>query len=406
MSHLLRIRLSITHFLQYFILGSFIPLLILYVTQYLNFSGKQAGAILSTMAISSIMAPIIGAVIADRIISVERLFAIVHIIGSLIMFFLSRITTFPAFISVFFLYMLVVGPAVPMADTIVFHNITDRKRHFGSIRVWGSVGWVMVAWLFSYFWLRNGGAEYHPERLADALLLTSFVSLVLGLYAFTLPVSGVKQKVTKVAFPINSLKIILKPKVLILAIFGFFVYFTFSFFIYGGAVFLKQIGFSEDMVMPVLSIGQMSEVIALSVLGLLISRLGIKKVLLLGLGFNILRFLGFIMFQENIPIIIAIACHGPSFALFFPVAIIFMDSGATKINRAGAHQFFALISTGIGSLMGSNASGFFADIFSTGVNNEINFQFFWAIPAIISILLFLTLILFFNDRQAKEPNIL
>ena len=76
-----KVRLSALMFLHYFVLGCTIPIMSLYLKQYLGFSGTQAGIIMAMSAGAGFIGPFMGGFVADRIISAERLFSLSHLIG-------------------------------------------------------------------------------------------------------------------------------------------------------------------------------------------------------------------------------------------------------------------------------------------------------------------------------------
>lgn len=374
-------KLSIMEFLQFCTLGSVIPILSLYMLT-LNFSGYQVGLILSTGSVSYFISPILGAFIADRIISAERLFAIFHFLTSIVMLFLFNTTDYHSFLFGYLIYMILIGPTIPLTDTIIFHHIKNRKQQYGLIRVWGSIGWIAIAWTISLFLLKTNG------QLRYVFLVSSFASLILSLFSITIPVSGALSLDKPKIFPVDAIKIILKPQVLLLALMTFLMFFSDRFYFYGGSPFLKQIGFSEQYILPILSIGQIPELFAMSLLGLMMSRFNIKIVLLLGVFFNILRYAIFTFFSSKFLIIIGISCHGIAFTFFYAASFIFLDYMTTKENRAGVHQLFRIIYLAFGTLLGNLSAGFIKDFFHDKITLQTNYFYFWIIPGIINIIIF------------------
>ena len=97
-------RLSMMMFLEYVIWGSWLPLLALYLGDVLGFSGSQIGWIFATPAIACVVAFFVGGQLADRVMSTEKLLAVLHVVGGVAMLALAFQTTFWAF----FVIMLVV----------------------------------------------------------------------------------------------------------------------------------------------------------------------------------------------------------------------------------------------------------------------------------------------------------
>jgi len=399
--------LSLITFFLYFALGAVSPVLSLYLTQYLHFSGGQAGVILSISALSAIIAPLIGSFVADRLIPSERLLSVCLFGTAVFLFFLSRVHGFASVLVVYLGYVLLLGPVSSLNNSVIFHHVPDRRR-YGGIRVFGTIGFVAVAWLFSFLWLRGAGGTVIPGRLPDGLLVSAFTYALLGIYSLTLPVSvrisrGEKFGLRRL-LPRDSLAVILKPQVLLLTAVTLLALIVNSFYYYGASIFLKQFGFATDMIMPVLSIGQIVEIPAMAFLGFFIAKLGMKNVLILGILGNLCRYL-FFMFSGGRPAMIAagIAFHGINFAFFFSTASIFLDSHVQPSSRAGAHQLFAILTTGVGTLAGNLLAGFCSQKFLL-LSGGVNFRIFWGFCLAVMVVVFLVLLFFFRKDGQPAPG--
>ncbi|MDO5577150.1 MAG: MFS transporter, partial [Fibrobacter sp.] len=135
------IRLSIMMFLEFFVMGSTGPVISLYLKDQLCFTGSQTGYIIAASAVSSLFSPIIGALVADRIISSERLLALVHFLGAAAIYLLSTQTEFYPIFFLYLVYWLLIGPSVALTTAITFHHL-GKSNNFGTIRLWGTIGWI------------------------------------------------------------------------------------------------------------------------------------------------------------------------------------------------------------------------------------------------------------------------
>src|SRR5438445_9808915 len=91
-------RLSLMMFLNYVIWGAWYVTLGTYLTATLKFSGTQAGAVFGTTALASMISPFFVGMVADRFFATERLLAVLHLIGAVLLFLVTR---FPSFGSVY-----------------------------------------------------------------------------------------------------------------------------------------------------------------------------------------------------------------------------------------------------------------------------------------------------------------
>jgi len=397
----LKTRLSILMFLQYFVHGATVPILSLYLTEALHFSGLQAGTILSMSALAAFISPLAGAFIADRRISAPRLYGACHIGAGVMMAVLAGQDRFGPFLLVYLVYMLIFGPTHALSNAIAFQNLPDAGRNFGQVRMWGTLGWIAVAWLFGFFWLRSNG-EILAFRLADALALSSISSLLLGLYAFSMPAATPGRHPLERLFPAEAFRVFMRKEVLLLSAVSFLVSFIDRFYYFGTAPFLRQIGFQASDIMPAMSIGQVPEVFAMASLGFLISKFGIKRVLAIGVLMELGRFGAFVVGKPTPLILVGLSFHGFAYAFFFTTVFIYLDRHCDRASRSGVHQLFAIIHSGFGSLTGSLVAGKTLDIFSTPDAGRVDYQRFWLVPTVLSLLALLAVVLLFGKHPPRK----
>jgi nucleoside transporter len=394
----LKVRLSVMMFTQYFIHGATLPILSLYLTRYLHFSGLQAGTVLSMSAVAAFISPLIGAFTADRFIGTPRLYGLCHLAAGALMGVLSYQDRFHPFVLVYLIYMLVFGPTTAISNAITFHHVPDPERNFGGIRVWGTIGWISVAWIFGFFWLRSSEGIV-AGRLADALTLSAAASVLLGVYAFTLPAPAAGPYRRSPLFPVEAFRVMIKKEVLRLSAVSFLVSLVDRYYFFGTAPFLRQIGFPESDIMPAMSIGQVPEVFALAFLGTAIARLGLKRVLLLGVLMEIGRFASFAAGGPVWLILTGLSLHGFAYAFFFATIFIYLDRSCGRDTRSGVHQLFAIINSGVGSFLGSLVAGKTLDIFTLPGTVSIDYRAFWSVPLALSVLAFSAVLWFFPKNR-------
>ena len=387
-------------FFQYFVLGATAPIFSLYLTRYLEFSGIEAGMIMSMTAIAAFVSPLAGAFIADRWIQAERLFGFCHLLGGGLMAILSFQTRFYPFLVIYLTYMIIFGPTTGLSNAITFHHLTRAEETFGGIRMWGTIGWITVAWFFGFLWLKGGG-DMVTSRLPDALKVSSLASILLGLYAFCLPRRRVPFDHRRPSIPTEALHVMVDRNVLRLSGFSFLIAVVDRFYFFGTGPFLSAIGFSNASIMPAMSLGQVPEVFAMGLLGFFLLKLGQKRVMAIGVTMELARFISFSIGRPTMLVLAGLSFHGIAFAFFFSTASIYLDRHCTTTSRAGVHQLYAIITSGIGSFTGSLAAGKTLDFF-TWKNHTIDFQSYWIVPAAVSLIALLLVLLFFRNVEMRK----
>src|SRR2546428_10398949 len=118
-----RWRLSLMMFLEYVIWGSWLPLLALYLSRFLRFSGTEIGWIFATQAIASVAAVFVSGQVADRYLSTERFLAMSHVVGGLAMLTLALQKSFWPFFGAMLGYGLAYWPTPRLPHPACFHQL-------------------------------------------------------------------------------------------------------------------------------------------------------------------------------------------------------------------------------------------------------------------------------------------
>ena len=389
------------YFLEYFILGSYSPILTLYMREYLKFTGPQMGLVLAMSAGAAFLTPSISSFIVDRVISKERLFSIFHLLAAGFMILLSFQTQFIGVLLSFLAFTLMFNPTLSLANAITFHHLPGMRHKFGGLRAWGAVGWVCVAWFFSFFWLRRGGGSEAAGRLPDILKLCSFACITMFFFSFSLPVSHVKAKKIKSIFPVEAFKVIKRPQILLLIILSFLSVLLYRYYSFGLSIFLKQFGIKDANIMPVMSMGQILEIITLGTLGYFLIRFKYKRLMIFGIIMAMWRFAAFSIGGSRILIYSGILCHGFIFGYLSMPKTVYLDTHCEAHTRASVFQIFTVINLGFGRFIGNLLTGWTMKFTTSPETGLINFRIYWLIPLAVSII-YLFILIFFFERSDKK----
>jgi nucleoside transporter len=392
------LRLPIMMFLQYFVPGAVIPILSHYLKNTLEFSPLQVGAVLAMPAVGAMAAPLGAARMADRVISAERLLALCHVVGGCIMLLLVFQTEFWPFLGLYLLYGLCFGPTFALSNAVAFHHVRDARRDFGKVRLWGTVGWIAVAWLFGFLWLRTGNG-YQSERLVDALKLCGLASFAFAAYMLTMPTSGVKEAGARPS-PWAALRVFRRKDILVFSALTFFAAIADRFYYFGASPYLNHLGVADKHIMPLMSLGQMMEVGAMAVLGMLLARFGVKPLLVTGMLVEVFRYSVFASGTAGALLVAALAAHGLCYTFYFAAAFIHLNAACSPEVRAGAQQLFGILITGGGVLGGSLLAGRLAAWFALP-GGAIDYSRFWAVPAGAALTAGVLIALFFKEGEAS-----
>src|SRR5580698_6272849 len=107
-----RIRLSFMMFLNYVILGAWYTTISTYLMnpKTLNFTGTEAGAVFGTAALACMISPFFVGMVADRFFASEKVLATLHLVGAVLLFAVTKVSSFGAVYAIMFLYCLCFFP--------------------------------------------------------------------------------------------------------------------------------------------------------------------------------------------------------------------------------------------------------------------------------------------------------
>ena len=124
------IKLSVLQFLQFYVWGSWFVTGGTYLLQNLEYSGREVALIYASFSIAATITPLFLGILADKVFAVEKLLAILHIIGAVLLFALSITSSFYVFYALMFLYVLCYVPTFSLSSSMCFHHIENIKKDF------------------------------------------------------------------------------------------------------------------------------------------------------------------------------------------------------------------------------------------------------------------------------------
>jgi NHS family xanthosine MFS transporter len=384
----IRFRLILMNIMQFFIWGAWLLTIGAYWFQNKHWSGAQFGAIFSTMGIASIFMPAITGIISDRFINAEKLYGIMHILGSLVLFTLPLVNNPNTFFWVILLNMLFYMPTLSLSITVAYsalkNNNLDVVKDYPPIRIWGTIGFIAALWTVSLT---------HNETSVNQFYIASAVSLALGLYSFTLPkCPPLLNKVSNRSFTstlgLNAFALFKQPKFAIFFIFSLLLGAALQLTNAYGDTYLhdfKDIDLYKETIAVrypaiIMSISQISETLFILAIPFFLRKFGIKYVMLFSMLAWVLRF-GLFAFGNPAEglwmIVLSCIVYGMAFDFFNISGSLFVETQTTPEIRGSAQGLFMMMVNGFGALFGSFASGVIIDKFFTLPNQTKDWHGIW-----------------------------
>ncbi len=385
MTRLVKLRLCIMMFLEFFIWGGWFVTMGSYLAANLHASGVQTGLAYSTQSWGAIAAPLIVGLIADRYFSAERLLGVIHIVGAVLLYLLSSRREFHGFYPVLLAYMIVYMPSLALVNAVAFRQMRDPSRSFSGIRVWGTVGWIVAGLVISYLFAWDSPGAISRGLLANTFLMCSIASLVLGFYSFTLPrTPPLPQTATADAavgfFGLDALRLLRRKNFVLFFAASILICIPLAFYYQNTNQFLTELQVANATGKQ--TIGQMSEVLFMLLIPIFLLRFGMKATLLLGMAAWACRYLLFAYGNAHalsFMLITGIALHGVCYDFFFVSGQIYTDSKAGERHKSAAQGMITLATYGVGMLIGFSVAGRIDDLYSAAGAHD--WRSIWLYPA-------------------------
>jgi nucleoside transporter len=401
-----RLRLSIMMFFQFFVWGTWYVIMSTYLLS-IGFDGLNVGAAYSTVNWGAIVAPFVIGMIADRFFAAEKVLAVLHLIGGVILWFVAGITEPGPFFWTLLFYALCYMPTLALANAICFHQMENPGREFPGIRVLGTIGWIVAGIVIGVIKVKGGSIE----ATAIPFKIGAAISIFLGLYSFFLPATPPKSAGTRVTvrdvLGLDALSLLKDRSFAIFILSSLLISIPLAFYYSFTNGFLNEMGMQNTAAK--MTLGQASEIIFMLLIPFFFVRLGVKKMLVIGMLAWAIRYLLF-AYGNNQELVfmyyLGIILHGVCYDFFFVIGQIYVDETAPKKIQASAQGFITVVTYGLGMLIGSWASGIVVDqyTYSEGGQTLHMWKSIWWVPAMMAVVVTILFTLLFKEQKIDRAK--
>ena len=393
-----RVQLSTMMFLEFFIWGSWFVTMAMFLTNQFSNSGREIGLAYETQAIGAIIAPFIVGLIADRFFSAQKILGVLHLIGAGLMYFMATAESFEVFYPFVFLYMILYMPTLALVNSVSFSQMTDPSKEFASIRVFGTIGWILAGVLIGYV------LQWESKNLLQyTFYMAGGASAILGVFSFTLPdtpptIQKGDQTSLRDILGIEAFGLLKDSRYLVFFISSILICIPLAFYYQETNRFLNEIGMKAAAGNMVF--GQLSEVGFMLLLPLFLKKYGIKKTLIVGMLAWAIRYVLFAFGDVGSQVwmlFLGIVLHGICYDFFFVSGQIYTDFKAGEKFKSAAQGLITLATYGIGMFIGFRLAGYISDAYALEIGH--NWKAIWIIPAVIAAVVLIIFQIFFKKEK-------
>jgi len=334
-------------FLQFFCWGAWFTTLGLSLSS--NGLGEFTGKAYGATPIAAMCAPLILGVLADRFFPTQIVLGVLFLVGSGLMFWThhaAEASHGTLAVNLMLAYMLSFMPTLGLSNSIAFAHLDELT--FPKVRVWGTIGWILAGLVVAALgWSAD----------LNILALAAVVSGFLGIFCFFLPFTPAPAKGQ--AINVRSLLMLDALYLLKNRSFAVFLFCSCAICIplayYYGLTphYLESAGFTQPA--STMSLGQVSEVFFMMLIPFLFRKLGVKRMLLIGMLAWFVRYGLFALGAEDRVvwmILLGIALHGICYDFFFVAGFMYTDRVAPPELRNQAQSLLIFLTQGVGMFIG------------------------------------------------------
>ena len=406
-------RLALMMFLQYFVQGCYLPVAALYVDQTLGFTAGQVGIFVAALAVGPILAPFVVGQIVDRAFSTERVMAFCHLTGSVLMLALFYQTKAWPVIVLGTAYSVLYVPTMMLSNSLAFQHLKNSDMEFPRIRLFGTLGFIIPAFIIELWWLRGLQGVALAEARGIAFALSGLVGIAMSIYCLTLPHTPPQRTERRKYAPGIVMSMLRQRDFLVIVVVTFFICIAHQYFFVFNSLFLRDIldsgGWEGAAEQRISSIGQWCEIVVMAVLGFMLKKWGYKRTLIVGASAYMLRFLLFaLVFGIDLPFAGKMALagtgqalHGFCFGCFLAVGYMYVDRISPSDVRGSMQNIYGVFFVSIGFFVGGLVGGVIGDRFTSEVDGEKlrNWTAIWLSGAVLCAACVLALMAFFPNKE-------
>ncbi|HYN79175.1 MAG TPA: MFS transporter [Lamprocystis sp. (in: g-proteobacteria)] len=339
-------RLSAFYFTYFAALGALVPFWGLYL-QERGFDALAVGQLMALLAVTKVVAPVLWGHMVDRtgrrmpLVRAASLGAIL-VFGAV--FAASGFWTMAAAMTLFSFFW---NASLPQVEAVTFNHLGSRASHYAMVRLWGSVGFVLVVGVLGLL----------LEQSSLAIVPVWVLVLYIGVWLSSLFIPD--SAPVRVSGPPPSLRGLLRqPEVLaflsacFLMQLGHGIYYAFY------SIHLEAAGYSTGAVGALWMLGVGAEVLVFLVMHRLLDRFGARRVLLLSLALAVARWLLIGAFIELVAVQVLAQClHAATFGTFHASAIHLVHHYFPGATQGRGQALYNSVSFGAGGAAGSLIGG-------------------------------------------------
>jgi PPP family 3-phenylpropionic acid transporter len=329
-------------------MGSFFPFLNIYYRE-LGFTGRQIGTLSVFFPVMSLIFATPISALADRKHWRIRVLQGGIVIEAIFVFLLKYPVTYPL-VALNLVFMAVAfSPVMSIADSLIINMATNDRLNYGSMRLWGSIGFAASATIFGMVWQRY--------RFESMFLIGSLLMVPLFISAGSLD----EGKNLGSGEHVPILSIFKDPGLVILILVSFLMGISNALSMSYEGIFVTTLGGGNMLVGMMIGVSGVSEILTMQNGQAIAERLRNANTLILSLVMMGISNVGYVLAGSPLLMVPMAALKGLGFGLFFINIVRIVHERAPKDWVTTAQSLRAVAMFGVAQLVAGPLGGLVLD---------------------------------------------
>ncbi len=365
----MKLRLIVLNFLEFAVWGAYLTSMGTYLATH--GLATHIGWFYSIQGIVSLFMPALMGIVADRWVPAQKLLSLCHALAGVFMIgagvygvLLGNDIQFGVLFALYTVSVAFYMPTLALNNSVAFTALgkagLDTVKDFPPIRVFGTVGFIATMWVVDLCGFQQTSLQF---------VVSGGLSILLALYALTMPECPIKGKVESKSFVeamgLQAFALFKQKKMAIFFIFSMLLGMCLQITNSYANPFITSFGAIEEFADTfgvqhanmLISISQICEALCILAIPFFLKRYGIKNVMLMAMFAWVLRFGLFGAGNPGMPgvILFVLSCvvYGFAFDFFNISGGMYVDQEVNIAERSSAQGLFMMMTNGLGATIGT-----------------------------------------------------
>ena len=418
----LKFRLTVMNFLEFAVWGAYLTSLGNYLGSH--GLGQHIGWFYVVQGLVSLFMPGLIGMLADRWVQAQRLLGICHLLAGGFMTWAAAYALQAGdavqMTPLFTLYTLSVAfymPTLALSNSVAFTGLTrnglDTIKDFPPIRIFGTIGFICTMLAVNFL-----GFQSTPHQM----LLSGCISLLLCLYAFTLPTCSTNQSTQKKSLSeslgLNAFSLFKERRMAIFFIFSMLLGICLQITNGYANPFISSFAdipiyadtFGAKNANALISLSQASETCCILLIPFFMKRFGIKRVMMIAMLAWVFRFGLFGLGDPGSGVwmfILSMIVYGVAFDFFNVSGALFVDQNTNAEMRSSAQGLFMIMTNGLGASIGTWTAQQIVNhyVYEAAAGSDVieGWRTCWFIFAAYALCVLVLFTFVFKERKGMKP---